>query len=146
MLRYILGNLHDWRVDNDVPYQYFPIIDQHALSQLENVFFWRKYKSVTRTTSFSKYSRSYNDSQLLICQISTLILLKIDWILGEPRVFPEEASNSSFSTSFIHIESHTHSTSPSIRCLEKISLSSTHIYEVISATKFVFEPKWPLLN
>lgn len=33
------------------------------------------------------YFRSYNDSQLLICQISTSILLKIDCILGKFFIF-----------------------------------------------------------
>ncbi|KAG2256074.1 hypothetical protein Bca52824_075368 [Brassica carinata] len=54
MLRYILGNLHDWRVDNDVPYQYFPIIDQHALSQLENVFFLKKIQKCYENYQFFK--------------------------------------------------------------------------------------------
>lgn len=36
-LRFLLGNLHDWRADNVVPYASLPMIDQHALFQLENV-------------------------------------------------------------------------------------------------------------
>ncbi|KAM6545173.1 hypothetical protein CsatB_025909 [Cannabis sativa] len=36
-LRYLLGNLHDWQADNAVPYHDLPMIDQHALFQLENV-------------------------------------------------------------------------------------------------------------
>ncbi|MBA0846163.1 hypothetical protein Goarm_022886, partial [Gossypium armourianum] len=43
-LRYLLGNLHDWKfglltwqVENAVSYQELPMIDQHALFQLENV-------------------------------------------------------------------------------------------------------------
>ncbi|KAB1213992.1 Isoleucine--tRNA ligase [Morella rubra] len=35
-LRYLLANLHDWRADYAVSYQSLPIIDQHALFQLEN--------------------------------------------------------------------------------------------------------------
>ncbi|MBA0683914.1 hypothetical protein Goari_025539 [Gossypium aridum] len=43
-LRYLLGNLHDWKfglltwqVENAVSYQKLPMIDRHALFQLENV-------------------------------------------------------------------------------------------------------------
>ncbi|KAE9598673.1 putative isoleucine--tRNA ligase [Lupinus albus] len=36
-LRYLLGNLHDWKTDYTVPYHELPRIDQHALFQLENV-------------------------------------------------------------------------------------------------------------
>ncbi|XP_031398718.1 isoleucine--tRNA ligase, chloroplastic/mitochondrial-like isoform X1 [Punica granatum] len=34
-LRYLLGNLHDWRTDDSVPYDDLPRIDKHALFQLE---------------------------------------------------------------------------------------------------------------
>ncbi|XP_022721152.1 isoleucine--tRNA ligase, chloroplastic/mitochondrial isoform X3 [Durio zibethinus] len=36
-LRYLLGNLHDWKVENAVSYHELPMIDRHALFQLENV-------------------------------------------------------------------------------------------------------------
>ncbi|RVW55724.1 Isoleucine--tRNA ligase, chloroplastic/mitochondrial [Vitis vinifera] len=36
-LRYLLANLHDWKADNAVPYCDLPMIDRHALFQLENV-------------------------------------------------------------------------------------------------------------
>ncbi|KAM7279986.1 hypothetical protein ACFE04_007120 [Oxalis oulophora] len=36
-LRYLLGNLHDWKADYAVSYNELPVIDQHALYQLENV-------------------------------------------------------------------------------------------------------------
>ncbi|KAG5555044.1 hypothetical protein RHGRI_012551 [Rhododendron griersonianum] len=36
-LRFLLANLHDWEADNAVPYSDLPVIDQHALFQLENV-------------------------------------------------------------------------------------------------------------
>ncbi|KAL4312315.1 hypothetical protein GQ457_01G031180 [Hibiscus cannabinus] len=36
-LRYLLGNLHDWNVENAVSYHELPMIDRHALFQLENV-------------------------------------------------------------------------------------------------------------
>ncbi|XP_027116024.2 isoleucine--tRNA ligase, chloroplastic/mitochondrial isoform X1 [Coffea arabica] len=36
-LRFLLANLHDWKVDYVVPYHELPKIDQHALFQLENV-------------------------------------------------------------------------------------------------------------
>ncbi|KAK4586714.1 hypothetical protein RGQ29_023756 [Quercus rubra] len=36
-LRYLLANLHDWKADYAVPYHTLPMIDQHALFQLENV-------------------------------------------------------------------------------------------------------------
>ncbi|KAG6668104.1 isoleucine--tRNA ligase, chloroplastic/mitochondrial [Carya illinoinensis] len=35
-LRYLLANLHDWRADYAVSYHNLPIIDRHALFQLEN--------------------------------------------------------------------------------------------------------------
>ncbi|PRQ39187.1 putative isoleucine--tRNA ligase [Rosa chinensis] len=35
-LRYLLGNLHDWHADNAISYHDLPMIDQHALFQLEN--------------------------------------------------------------------------------------------------------------
>ncbi|KAM7485090.1 hypothetical protein LguiA_001099 [Lonicera macranthoides] len=36
-LRFLLGNLHDWKAENAVPYNDLPVIDQHALFQLENI-------------------------------------------------------------------------------------------------------------
>ncbi|KAF8401487.1 hypothetical protein HHK36_012427 [Tetracentron sinense] len=36
-LRYLLSNLHDWNPESAVPYSSLPMIDQHALFQLENV-------------------------------------------------------------------------------------------------------------
>uniref|UniRef100_A0A5B7C6J9 isoleucine--tRNA ligase n=1 Tax=Davidia involucrata TaxID=16924 RepID=A0A5B7C6J9_DAVIN len=36
-LRYLLANLHDWKAEYAVPYSDLPMIDQHALFQLENV-------------------------------------------------------------------------------------------------------------
>ncbi|KAL2464054.1 tRNA synthetase class I family protein [Forsythia ovata] len=36
-LRFLLGNLHDWKDDYAVPYGDLPTIDQYALFQLENV-------------------------------------------------------------------------------------------------------------
>ncbi|KAK6252710.1 hypothetical protein QUC31_014430 [Theobroma cacao] len=36
-LRYLLGNLHDWKVESAVSYHELPMIDQHALFQLGNV-------------------------------------------------------------------------------------------------------------
>ncbi|KAL0414731.1 UNVERIFIED_CONTAM: Isoleucine--tRNA ligase, chloroplastic/mitochondrial [Sesamum radiatum] len=36
-LRFLLGNLHDWKADYAVPYSELPVIDQYALFQLENV-------------------------------------------------------------------------------------------------------------
>ncbi|KAJ6430920.1 hypothetical protein OIU84_018431 [Salix udensis] len=36
-LRYLLGNLHDWEAVNAVSYNDLPMIDKHALFQLENV-------------------------------------------------------------------------------------------------------------
>ncbi|KAH6816637.1 tRNA synthetase class I L [Perilla frutescens var. frutescens] len=36
-LRFLLGNLHDWKADYAVPYSELPMIDQYALFQLENV-------------------------------------------------------------------------------------------------------------
>ncbi|XP_051125884.1 isoleucine--tRNA ligase, chloroplastic/mitochondrial isoform X2 [Andrographis paniculata] len=36
-LRFLLGNLHDWKAEYAVPYDELPMIDQHALFQLETV-------------------------------------------------------------------------------------------------------------
>ncbi|KAJ6980923.1 isoleucine--tRNA ligase [Populus alba x Populus x berolinensis] len=36
-LRYLLGNLHDWEAGNAISYNDLPMIDKHALFQLENV-------------------------------------------------------------------------------------------------------------
>ncbi|KAF3792861.1 Isoleucine--tRNA ligase [Nymphaea thermarum] len=36
-LRYLLSNLHDWEPDNAVSYDNLPMIDRHALFQLQNV-------------------------------------------------------------------------------------------------------------
>lgn len=36
-LRFLLANLHDWEMDYAVPYSDLPVIDQHALFQLESI-------------------------------------------------------------------------------------------------------------
>ncbi|KAK9699626.1 hypothetical protein RND81_08G185500 [Saponaria officinalis] len=47
-LRYLLGNLCDWKMEKSVSYEELPMIDKHALFQLENVV-----KNITE--SYEKY-------------------------------------------------------------------------------------------
>ena len=36
-LRYLLSNLHDWKLENSIVYKDLPLIDKYALYQLANV-------------------------------------------------------------------------------------------------------------
>ncbi|XP_058000949.1 isoleucine--tRNA ligase, chloroplastic/mitochondrial isoform X2 [Hevea brasiliensis] len=58
-LRYLLGNLHDWKADNAVSYNDLPMIDKHALFQLENVV--KNIRESYENYQFSKIFQGLNN-------------------------------------------------------------------------------------
>ncbi|KAF3535946.1 hypothetical protein F2Q69_00024757 [Brassica cretica] len=143
-LRYLLGNLHDWRVDNAVPYQDLPIIDQHALFQLENVV--KNIKECYENYQFFKIFQ-------IIQRFTIVDLSNFYFDIAKDRLYT--GGTSSFTRRSCQTVLSTHLLS----ILRVIAPIVPHLAEDVwqnlpfeyrngdgSAAKFVFELKWPSLN
>ncbi|KAL0692444.1 hypothetical protein Bca4012_059624 [Brassica carinata] len=143
-LRYLLGNLHDWRVDNAVPYQDLPIIDQHALFQLENVV--KNIKECYENYQFFKIFQ-------IIQRFTIVDLSNFYFDIAKDRLYT--GGTSSFTRRSCQTVLATHLLS----ILRVIAPIVPHLAEDVwqnlpfeyrnedgSAAKFVFELKWPTLN
>ncbi|KAH0899842.1 hypothetical protein HID58_049410 [Brassica napus] len=143
-LRYLLGNLHDWRVDNAVPYQDLPIIDQHALFQLENVV--KNIKECYENYQFFKIFQ-------IIQRFTIVDLSNFYFDIAKDRLYT--GGTSSFTRRSCQTVLSTHLLS----ILRVIAPIVPHLAEDVwqnlpfeyrngdgSAAKFVFELKWPTLN
>ncbi|WZY79182.1 hypothetical protein YC2023_025566 [Brassica napus] len=143
-LRYLLGNIHDWRVDNAVPYQDLPIIDQHALFQLENVV--KNIKECYENYQFFKIFQ-------IIQRFTIVDLSNFYFDIAKDRLYT--GGTSSFTRRSCQTVLSTHLLS----ILRVIAPIVPHLAEDVwqnlpfeyrnedgCQAKFVFELKWPTLN
>ncbi|AED95762.1 tRNA synthetase class I (I, L, M and V) family protein [Arabidopsis thaliana] len=143
-LRYLLGNLHDWRVDNAVPYQDLPIIDQHALFQLENVV-----KNIQECYENYQFFKIFQ----IIQRFTIVDLSNFYFDIAKDRLYT--GGTSSFTRRSCQTVLSTHLLS----ILRVIAPIVPHLAEDVwqnlpfeyrnedgSAAEFVFELKWPTLN
>ncbi|XP_010547028.1 PREDICTED: isoleucine--tRNA ligase, chloroplastic/mitochondrial [Tarenaya hassleriana] len=143
-LRYLLGNLHDWKADNAVPYHSLPIIDQHALFQLENVV-----KNIKECYDNYQFFRIFQIIQRFII----VDLSNFYFDVAKDRLYTGGTS------SFTRRSCQTVLSAHLLSILRVIAPILPHLAEDVwqnlpfeyrnedgSAAKFVFELKWPSLN
>ncbi|KAK1302432.1 hypothetical protein QJS10_CPB12g01586 [Acorus calamus] len=133
-LRYLLSNLHDWKPENAVLYGDLPMIDRHALFQLENVV--KAMKESYENYQFYKIFQIVQ--RFAIVDLSNFyfdVAKDRLYVGGTNKFYKEKLPNCSCRTSSIHHQKDAWQ-----------NLPFEHIIEGGSVAKFVFESKWPDVN
>ncbi|XP_068637235.1 isoleucine--tRNA ligase, chloroplastic/mitochondrial isoform X1 [Aristolochia californica] len=137
-LRYTLGNLHDWKHENAVPYDDLPMIDQHALFQLGNII-----NSVKE--SYEQY-QFYKIFQI-IQRFAIVYLSNFYFDVAKDRLYCGGVdTRRSCQTVLAHVLSISRIISPILPHLAEDAwqhLPFEHLLEDGSVAKFVFESSWP---
>lgn len=143
-LRYLLGNLHDWKVENAVSYHNLPMIDQHALFQLENVV--QQIKESYENYQFFKIYQIIQ--RFVIVDLSNFYFdaAKDRLYVGGTESFARRSCQTVLAAHLLSI----------VRVLAPIlphlaedvwqNLPFQYKLEDGSVAEFVFESKWPALN
>eukprot|EP00268_Persea_americana_P043047 TRINITY_DN4314_c0_g1_i1.p1 TRINITY_DN4314_c0_g1~~TRINITY_DN4314_c0_g1_i1.p1 ORF type:complete len:1095 (-),score=214.02 TRINITY_DN4314_c0_g1_i1:857-4141(-) len=143
-LRYLLSNLHDWKPDNAVSYGDLPMIDKHALFQLENVV--------------SSIRNSYENYQFykifqIIQRFAIVDLSNFYFDVAKDRLYVGGATNftrrSCQTVLAAHLLSIVRVIAPILPHLAEDAwqhLPFEHVKEDGSVAKFVFESRWPVSN
>lgn len=142
-LRYLLGNLHDWKPDNAVPYDDLPMIDKHALFQLENVV-----KHIRESYENYQFSKIFQ----IIQRFVIVDLSNFYFDVAKDRLYVGG------STTFTRRSCQTVLAEHLLSIVKVIAPILPHLAEDVwqnlpfpsaedgSIAKFVFESKWPALN
>ncbi|XP_052207169.1 isoleucine--tRNA ligase, chloroplastic/mitochondrial isoform X2 [Diospyros lotus] len=143
-LRFLLANLHDWRVDYAVPYSDLPMIDKHALFQLENVV--SNIKESYENYQFFKIFQIIQ--RFVIVDLSNFYFdtAKDRLYVGGSASFTRRSCQTVLSA---HLLSIVRVIAPILPHLAEDvwqHLSFQCITEDGSNAKFVFESRWPALN
>ncbi|OVA14857.1 Aminoacyl-tRNA synthetase [Macleaya cordata] len=143
-LRYLLSNLHDWKPENAVSYSDLPMIDQHALFQLENVV-----KNIR--DSYDNY-QFYKIFQI-IQRFAIVDLSNFYFDVAKDRLYVGGTTNftrrSCQTVLAAHLLSIVRVIAPILPHLAEDvwqNLPFEYTDENGSVAKFVFESKWPDLN
>ncbi|KAJ8766408.1 hypothetical protein K2173_022467 [Erythroxylum novogranatense] len=143
-LRYLLGNLHDWKVGNDVPYDDLPMIDKHALFQLENIVI-----NIRESYENYQFFKIFQIIQrFVIVDLSNFYfdVAKDRLYVGGNVSFTRRSCQTVLSA---HLLSIVRVIAPILPHLAEDvwqNLPFQYIKDDGSAAKFVFELKWPELN
>lgn len=143
-LRYLLGNLHDWKVENAVSYLSLPMIDQHALFQLENVV-----KDIKESYDNYQFFKIYQIIQrFVIVDLSNFYFdaAKDRLYVGGTESFARRSCQTVLAA---HLLSITRVIAPILPHLAEDvwqNLPFPYKLEDCSVAEFVFESKWPALN
>ncbi|XP_038723825.1 isoleucine--tRNA ligase, chloroplastic/mitochondrial isoform X2 [Tripterygium wilfordii] len=143
-LRYLLGNLHDWKVDYAVPFNNLPAIDQHALFQLENVV--RNIRESYENYQFFKIFQIIQ--RFVIVDLSNFYIdvAKDRLYVGGMTSFTRRSCQTVLVE---HLVSITRVMAPILPHLAEDvwqNLPFEYTDEDGLTAKFVFESKWPVLN
>ncbi|CAI0431624.1 unnamed protein product [Linum tenue] len=143
-LRYLLSNLHDWKADNVVSYHNLPMIDKHALFQLENVV-----KNVKLSYDHYQFFKIFQVIQRFVI----VDLSNFYFDVAKDRLYVGG------STSFTRRSCQTVLAAHLLSIVKVIAPILPHLAEDVwqnlpfqytnadgSTAKFVFESKWPDLN
>ncbi|CAN0900547.1 Isoleucine--tRNA ligase, chloroplastic/mitochondrial [Linum grandiflorum] len=143
-LRYLLSNLHDWEADNAISYHDLPMIDKHALFQLENVV--KNVKVSYENYQFFKIFQAIQ--RFVIVDLSNFY-----FDVAKDRLYVGG------STSFTRRSCQTVLAAHLLSIVKVIAPILPHLaedvwqnlpFEVIDTdgltAKFVFESKWPAVN
>ncbi|GLT91885.1 hypothetical protein SLE2022_097470 [Rubroshorea leprosula] len=143
-LRYLLGNLHDWKAENAVSYHNLPMIDQHALFQLENVV-----KHIRESYENYHFFKIYQIIQrFVIVDLSNFYfdIAKDRLYVGGTANFTRRSCQTVLAA---HLLSIVRVISPILPHLAEDvwqNLPFQYTMEDGSIAEFVFESKWPALN
>ncbi|PON88324.1 Isoleucine-tRNA ligase [Trema orientale] len=143
-LRYLLGNLHDWHADNAVSYHELPMIDQHALFQLENVV--KNIKDSYENYQFFKIFQVIQ--RFVIVDLSNFYfdVAKDRLYVGGTTSFTRRSCQTVL---VAHLFSIVKVIAPILPHLAEDvwqNLPFQHTKEDGSIAEFVFESRWPALN
>ncbi|XP_059450193.1 isoleucine--tRNA ligase, chloroplastic/mitochondrial isoform X2 [Corylus avellana] len=143
-LRYLLGNLHDWRADYAVSYHNLPKIDQHALFQLENF-------TMNIKVSYEKY-QFFKIFQIIqrfvIVDLSNFYfdVAKDRLYVGGTTSFTRRSCQTVLAA---HMLSIVRVIAPLLPHLAEDAWQNLPFHYTIedgSIAEFVFESRWPTLN
>ncbi|GAB2214507.1 hypothetical protein Drorol1_Dr00018858 [Drosera rotundifolia] len=143
-LRYLLSNLHDWKLENEIPYHILPKVDQHALFQLQNVV-----KSINESYEKYQFFKIFQIIQrFVIVDLSNFYfdVAKDRLYVGGTESFTRRSCQTVLAAHLLYI----------VRLLAPIlphlaedvwqNLPFQYTMKNGSVAKFVFESGWPELN
>ncbi|XAR68415.1 Isoleucine--tRNA ligase [Bertholletia excelsa] len=143
-LRFLLGNLHDWEADNAIPYHDLPMIDQHALFQLENVT-----KNIKESYENYQFFRVFQIIQrFIIVDLSNFYFdtAKDRLYVGGSMSFTRRSCQTVLAAHLIAIVRLIAPILPHLAEDVWQHLPFQYSTEDGSTAKFVFESRWPKLN
>lgn len=143
-LRFLLGNLHDWKAENSIAYHDLPEIDQHALFQLENVV-----KNIKESYETYEFFKIYQ----MIQRFAIVDLSNFYFDVAKDRLYVGGASSftrrSCQTVLAAHLLSIVRVIAPILPHLaEDVWQNLPFEYSIgnTDVAKFVFESKWPEVN
>ncbi|XP_024996093.1 isoleucine--tRNA ligase, chloroplastic/mitochondrial isoform X1 [Cynara cardunculus var. scolymus] len=143
-LRFLLGNLHDWKAGNAIAYDELPEIDRHALFQLENVV-----KNIKESYESYQFFKIFQ----IIQRFAIVDLSNFYFDVAKDRLYVGGASSftrrSCQTVLAVHLLSIARVIAPILPHLaEDVWQNLPFEYTVDNAdvAKFVFESKWPAVN
>ncbi|KAL3812884.1 hypothetical protein ACJIZ3_014152 [Penstemon smallii] len=143
-LRFLLGNLHDWKDDYVVPYSELPMIDQYALFQLESVT-----KNIKESYDNYQFFKIFQIIQrFVVVDLSNFYL-----DVAKDRLYVGGSSSATRRSCQTVLAAHLLNI---VRVIAPIlphlaedvwqSLPFPYTIEDGHTAKFVFESRWPVLN
>lgn len=143
-LRYLLGNLHDWRADYAVSYHNLPMIDQHALFQLET--FTTNIKASYEKYQFFKIFQIIQ--RFVIVDLSNFYfdVAKDRLYVGGTTSFTRRSCQTVLAVHLLYIVRVIAPLLPHLAEDVWQNLPFHYTIEDGSIAEFVFESRWPTLN
>ncbi|KAL4564915.1 hypothetical protein LXL04_028991 [Taraxacum kok-saghyz] len=143
-LRFLLGNLHDWKAENAIPYDELPEIDQHALFQLETIV-----KNIQESYESYQFFKIFQTIQ----RFAIVDLSNFYFDVAKDRLYVGGASSftrrSCQTVLAFHLLSIVRVIAPILPHLAEDvwqNLPFEYTLDNTDIAKFVFESKWPQVN
>ncbi|KAL2938458.1 Isoleucine--tRNA ligase chloroplastic/mitochondrial [Bienertia sinuspersici] len=143
-LRYLLGNLYDWKAENAISYNDLPMIDKYALFQLENVV-----KNITENYDKYQFFKIFQ----IIQRFVIIDLSNFYFDVAKDRLYTGGL------TSYTRRSCQTVLAAHLLSVVKVVAPILPHLAEDVwqnlpfpianedgSIAKFVFESRWPALN
>ncbi|GMH18782.1 hypothetical protein Nepgr_020623 [Nepenthes gracilis] len=143
-LRYLLANLHDWKVKDAIPYNDLPRIDQHALFQVQNVV-----KSITESYEKYQFFKIFQIIQrFVIVDLSNFYfdVAKDRLYVGGTSSFTRRSCQTILAAQLLSIVRIIAPILPHLAEDVWQNLPFEYTIKDGSVARFVFESRWPELN
>ncbi|XP_012083940.1 isoleucine--tRNA ligase, chloroplastic/mitochondrial isoform X2 [Jatropha curcas] len=143
-LRYLLGNLHDWKADTEVAYDDLPMIDKYALFQLETVV-----KNIRDSYENYQFPKIFQIIQrFVIVDLSNFYfdVAKDRLYVGGNTSFTRRSCQTVLAAHLLSIARVLAPILPHLAEDVWQNLPFPYLLQDGSIAKFVFESKWPALN